>query len=209
MVDGIFKEREHAMEATYFHAHDAKLIDALRQNANLDGISGALAEKLAVDRPDLLQRVRELNVTAATAVAFLLMPLIQVAWADGAVNRRTRTAVLESARARGIAVDSIAYRQLVDWLDVPPPPILFNTALEVIACGIAVLTPQDRHDRVNMICEACSGIAGVSRSRLRQMLGMASGRSHAQAATLRTIAAALQKRPSSHTLSKNAHLSRE
>lgn len=89
MVDGIFKEREHAMEATYFRAHDAKLIDALRQKTNLDGISAALAEKLAVDRPDLLQGVRALGVTAPTAAAFLLMPLIQVAWADGAVSRRT------------------------------------------------------------------------------------------------------------------------
>src|SRR4051794_5352375 len=98
MVDGIFKEREHAMEATYFHAHDAKLIDALRQKSNLDGISTALAKKLAIDRPDLLQRVREFGVTALTAAAFLLMPLIEVAWADGSVNRWTRAAVLESAR---------------------------------------------------------------------------------------------------------------
>src|SRR5438128_11845121 len=87
MVDGIFQEREHAMEVMYFRAHDAKLLDALRQKANLDAISTALAEKLASDRPDLLQRVRSLGITAPRAAAFLLMPLIQVAWIDGAPNR--------------------------------------------------------------------------------------------------------------------------
>jgi hypothetical protein len=195
MVDGIFKEREHAMEATYFHAHDAKLIDALRQKSNLDGISTALAKKLAIDRPDLLQRVREFGVTALTAAAFLLMPLIEVAWADGSVNRWTRAAVLESARAGGIPVDSPAYRQLLDWLEVRPANIVFATALEIIACGIAVLKPQDRTDRINSICDACSGVAAASRSRLRQILGLASRTSKAEAATLCTIAAALKGRP--------------
>ena len=185
------------MEAMYFRAHDAKLLDALRQKANLDAISTALAEKLASDRPDLLQRVRSLGITVPRAAAFLLMPLIQVAWVDGTPNRRTRNAVLERSRAEGIPVGSPADRQLLDWLQDRPPNVLFETALDVIACGIAVLKPRDRNDRILRICEACEGIAGASRSRLLKMLGLASGTSASQAATLCAIAAALHGRRSS------------
>ena len=81
MEQDIFKERERALEAVYFHDQDAKLIEKLRESDRLAEIAVALAEKLQVDNPELLRRVMELGVTLATAPAFLLAPLVQVAWA--------------------------------------------------------------------------------------------------------------------------------
>ena len=97
MEKDIFKERERALEAVYFHDQDTKLIEKLRESARLEEIAKALAEKLQVDNPELLHRVMELGVTLDTAPAFLLAPLVQVAWAEGEVTEREYQTVLRFA----------------------------------------------------------------------------------------------------------------
>jgi len=58
MNKGPLSDREQAMEANYFRQQDALLIEKLRQQASLDEIASAVADKLKVDNPDLLTRVR-------------------------------------------------------------------------------------------------------------------------------------------------------
>ena len=81
-----FKERGRGMEEAYFRQQDAKLIERLHQEAKLEEIAIALAEKLQVDNPDLLRRVTELGVTVDSALPFFLAPLVHVAWAEGTVT---------------------------------------------------------------------------------------------------------------------------
>jgi len=61
MENELFKDRGHANEAAYFRQQDAKLIETLRERAPLDQIAAALGEKLQVENPDLLERVRKLE----------------------------------------------------------------------------------------------------------------------------------------------------
>jgi tellurite resistance protein len=98
----MFKERGQSFEDEYFRKHDAKLIEKLRERARLEEVAEAVAVKLQVDNPELLERIMALGVTLDTAPAFLLAPLVQVAWAGGAVTNREREAVLRVATARGV-----------------------------------------------------------------------------------------------------------
>src|SRR4051812_32143369 len=98
----LFGDRERAMEDSYFRQHDAKLVERLRQESTLDDIARALADKLQVDNQDLLSRARQAGVTAETASAFFLSPLVQVAWAEGSVSSQEHETVLRIARERGI-----------------------------------------------------------------------------------------------------------
>src|ERR1700752_2025117 len=88
-----FKERERALEEGYFRAQDAKLIERLREDARLEEIVLALAENLQVENPGLLRQVIALGVRLDTGPAFLLAPLVQVAWAAGKVTDRERETV--------------------------------------------------------------------------------------------------------------------
>jgi hypothetical protein len=112
MDKDIFKERERSFEEEYFRRHDAKLIEKLRERAKLDEIVEALAVKLQIDDPVLLRRIIALGVTLDTGAAFLLAPLVQVAWAEGAVTDREREKVLHIATERGVATSSPAYTLL-------------------------------------------------------------------------------------------------
>src|SRR5262245_50423227 len=81
MSEDVFKERGRSFEEEYFRKHEAKLIAKLRERGRLEEISEALAMKLQIDSPDLLSRIMALGVTVETGPAFLLAPLVQVAWA--------------------------------------------------------------------------------------------------------------------------------
>ena len=144
MTDRIFGDREKAMEDTYFRNEDARLLDKLRKKASLDEIGLALGQKLEVDQPDLLLRVRQCGVTLETAAALMLAPLVQVAWAEGSVTKAEHDAVLRISRGRGVAPGSPSYAQLEEWLKERPSDELFDTAVEVIKAGFSVLPPEER-----------------------------------------------------------------
>jgi hypothetical protein len=190
-----FKERERALEEGYFRAQDAKLLERLREDARLEEIVLALAEQLQVDNPELLRRVIGLGVRLDTGPAFLLAPLVQVAWAEGQVTDRERDTVLRLAAARGVEPGSPAHTQLLKWLQERPADELFDTAMEVIRSGLALLPPEQREERLKHIVQACQEVAEASGG-LAKVLGLGSGVSGEEEALLEAIATRLrQSRP--------------
>jgi hypothetical protein len=187
----IFKERGRGQEAAYFRNQDAQLIEKLRGSARLEEIAVALAEKLQVDNPELLRRVMDLGVTLDTAPAFLLAPLVQVAWAEGEVTEREHKTVLRLAGARGVEESSPAHAQLLEWLRERPPDALFDTATEVIKVGLSVLPPGEREERIKRIVQACHEVAEASGG-LARVLGLGSGVSGEEESLLDAITTALR-----------------
>src|SRR6478609_868272 len=102
MAKDMFRDRERAEEAAYFHQQDARLIEKLRHKAQFSEVAHALADKLHEDEPALLERIQKLGVTLDTGSAFILAPLVEVAWADGSVSHAERDAILQIARQRGV-----------------------------------------------------------------------------------------------------------
>jgi hypothetical protein len=186
MQDRIFGDREKAMEEAFFRHQDAKLIETLRQKAHLDEIALALGEKLQIDNPDLLVRVRAAGVSLDTAPALFLAPLVQVAWAGNSVTKPEHDAVLRLARDRGMDPISPAYAQLEQWLKERPDDALFQTAVEVIKYGFSVLPNDEKDERIRRLVDACHDVAEASGSTLGWILGLKDV-SNREAATLDDI----------------------
>ena len=159
MTRDIFRERERGEEDAYFHQQDAKLIAKLRQKAQLSEIAHALAEKLHTDEPELLERIRQLGVTLNTGSAFILAPLVEVAWVDGDVSHAERDTILHIAQQRGVEPGSADYHQLLDWLAHRPSDEVFRTALEAIRIGLSVLPPDEAEQRIATMIKACADVA--------------------------------------------------
>jgi hypothetical protein len=187
MEKGFLGDREKAMEADYFRKENEKLLEKLRQDAKLDDIAIALAEKLQLDNQELLGRVRELGITLETAAALFVTPLVQVAWAEGSVGARERETVLRLARQRDVEADTPAYAQLVEWLRVRPSDALFDVGLEVLKYGFAVLPPTEREERVRRVVDACHDVAAASGTELARLVGLGDGVSSAEAHLLDEI----------------------
>jgi hypothetical protein len=187
------KERGRSLEEEYIRKEEAKLVEKLRERARLDEIASALAQKLEVDNPDLLRRIMALGVTLDTGAAFLLAPLAQVAWAEGSVTERERDNVLRLASGRGLESGSAAHAALQEWLRVRPSNEFFDTAVEAIKAGLAVLSPEERAERVKGIVDACRQVAGASGG-LSKMLGLGTGISGEEESLLDSIASTLRAR---------------
>lgn len=196
MSKGFMDDREKAFENSYFRQQDAKLIKRLRMGAGLDEIAVALAEKLEVDDPTLLARARGVGITAETAPAFFLAPLVQVAWAEDKVGRHERDVVLRIARERGIAMDSPSYAQLVAWLDQRPPDDLFEAALDVLKTGFAVLPQAEREERIERIVHSCREVAADpgAGAGFVQLLGLGDSISGSEGSNIQMIADRLRGR---------------
>ena len=159
MTKDMFRDRERGEEQAYFRQQDAKLIAKMRQKAQLNEIAHALAEKLHADEPALLERIQKLGVTLDTGSAFILAPLVEVAWADGDVSDAERDTILHIAKQRGVEPGSADYRQLLDWLAHRPSDEVFRTALEAIRVGLSILPPDESEQRIATIIKACEEVA--------------------------------------------------
>ena len=159
MAKDMLRDRERGEEQAYFRQQDARLIAKLRQKAQLSEIAHALAEKLRVDEPELLERIQKLGVTLDTGSAFILAPLVEVAWVDGDVSDAERDAILHIATQRGVSPGSADYRQLLDWLAHRPSDEVFRAALEAIRIGLSVLPPDESEQRIASIIKACEDVA--------------------------------------------------
>ncbi len=188
----VLKDRGRGEEADYFRKQDQKLLQKMRERAALEDVAGALADKLRVDDAELLKRVIDLGLTRDTGAAILLVPLVQVAWAEGSVSPKEREVVFEIAASRGIEAGSAAHQQLTSWLEKRPSDALFETALEVMKSGIAVLPDDEREERVRDIVGACTRVAEASGGGLGKILGIKTGVVGQESAVLDAIGAKLR-----------------
>jgi tellurite resistance protein len=188
----LLRERERGEEADYFRKQDAKLLEKMRERAQLGEIAQALAAKLRIDDAELLRRVRELGLTQETGAAILLAPLIQVAWAEGEVSEAEHDVVLELAASRGIEPGTPAHGKLLEWLRERPSNTVFETAMEVMKVGFSVLPPAERDESIQGLVDACRRVATASGGGLTRLIGIGDGVSRDESEVLDAITTKLR-----------------
>jgi hypothetical protein len=193
MDKGILSDREKAMEANYFRQQDARLLERLRNANKFDAMAEALRDGLQVDNPELLARARSLGIDADTASAFLCMPLVQVAWAEGSVSRKERDVVMRIAHEQGVEDGSPGHAKLDEWLRERPSDAMFDTAIEVLKFGLDVFPPAEREERVKRLLDACHDVAAVSGSEIARQLGLGDGVSKSEANILGLLGTRLRR----------------
>lgn len=188
----LLKAKERGEEAQYFRRLDEELLRKLRERARLDEMTALLAEKLQVEDPVLLQQVVAQGVSLETGPAFLLAPLVQIAWAEGKVTAEEREVILAMARERGIEAGSPAHTRLLEWLAHRPSDLLFETSASCIRHGLALLPEPERQERIRQVVAACRRVAAVSGGgKLARFLGLAHAVEQREEVVLAAITARL------------------
>jgi tellurite resistance protein len=152
-----FADRRRGLEAEYFHKHEQQLIEKLRQRHQLSQVTGIADE-------DLLRDLDELGYTRETVMLLYIMPLVEVAWAEGDVAEEEERLILESARLRGIDETSAAYRELTKRLKHRPPEEFFEKTLRLIRTVLQTLPAEEREHETEDIIAYCVRIAKASHS---------------------------------------------
>jgi hypothetical protein len=168
MVDDSLRERGRSLEEEYFRKKNQELIDKMRRAADAEAARKDLSAKTGLQDPALLHEIEALGFTADTVSLLPIVPVLQVAWAEGGVSEEERTLVLQLARARGIAEGSAADRQLSGWLARRPDPQVFERAGRLLRAMLAAggqaegaLTADDLVKYCEDVAAASGGIFGM------------------------------------------------
>jgi len=165
----IFGDRRKALEDSFFRERDQLLLEKLRielealeENRHLAHVSGILDEKV-------LAKLVKAGVRGETLAAVTLIPLVEVAWADGAVSDDERAAVLKAAAENGVNEGSAAHELLRHWLkDRPDVRIIaawkeYVGALAKVMPADAMLVLRERLiGRCRKVAEATGWLMGIA-----------------------------------------------
>ena len=168
MAEDPISDRRRSHEEEYFQKKDRELVEKMRQQAKAQEQLRELGEQVGVTDPEVSRELAELGFTVETVKLLPLIPVLEMAWAEGGVTTRERKMVVDVARARGIAEGSAADRQLSEWLDRQPPDSLYRRAGRLIGAlfaseGRFEFTPDDLLKHCEAIAEASGGIFGIGR----------------------------------------------
>jgi hypothetical protein len=154
------------LNAAFFGRDEEEVGKALRERE--EAVLRDLAEASGIEDEWILVRLSELGIRADTLAALTLVPLVEVAWADGRMDPRERSAILDGAAATGIAPDSWSYRLFEMWTRDLPAPELLEVWEEFVGALAAKLGDAERRafrrkllGRAREVAEAAAGVLGM------------------------------------------------
>jgi hypothetical protein len=155
-------DRRRQEEEQYFRKQEEVLIERLRQRVREDASRRDMAERTGVADEDILRDLEALGYTPETVMLVHLVPLLEVAWAEGQVSDRERALINEAARAHGVKPDSAADQQLGTWLATRPSPEFFDKTLKVIGAMLQAAPTKEREAAGQNLLAYSTAIASAS-----------------------------------------------
>ena len=163
----VLDERRKALEDQFFQKENAKYLERIRQQQQKHDAKKALEEVSGITDDGLLEVLVATGISADTLTAVSLVPLVEVAWADGKVQDNERNAIMKAAEHKGIATGSGPHELLADWLTHKPQPELMATWKAYVKELLQELSDQQRiilaHQvtgRAKAVAEAAGGLLG-------------------------------------------------
>jgi hypothetical protein len=158
----IFEEIGRGREEAYFRQKETELIENLRRKFHEEQDRARLANEVSLHDEQILRAFEDLGFTRETVTILHLVPLVQVAWSDGAVSESERSKIHDIAALRGILPGSPGYVLLEKLLHTRPPERAFDVCWRVIKAMLAAW-PEDRRHTLEVSLPAYAGeVARVS-----------------------------------------------
>jgi hypothetical protein len=151
-----------AREEEYFRRKDRELVERMRQAEAARQTRQELETRSGIHDPALLQELEELGFTPDTVSLLPLVPIVQVAWAEGGVSGEERLLIERFARERGIEPDTPAGNQLAAWLKTEPSEEVFARATRLIRAMLDDQSGAQQDLQIGDLIHHCEEIAAAS-----------------------------------------------
>ena len=161
----------------------------MRQAAAVDRTKSEMTAKTGLSDPALLAELDALGFTPDTISVLPLVPIVEMAWAEGGITPAERALLVAFARERGIVEGSPADRQLANWMAHQPSPEVFARATRLIRAMLDTGSPATGSLSADELIHYSENIAAASGG----ILGIGKISSE-ERATLAKIVAALKAR---------------
>ncbi|HEY6175485.1 MAG TPA: hypothetical protein VIX73_13600 [Kofleriaceae bacterium] len=125
MSEVTLEERGRALENQFYEKENQEKLTAMKHKLDAQRTKDELRKASGMSDEAVLDQLVTLGLRGNTIAALSLVPLIQVAWADGAIQDNERTAILQGAHGKGLEQGSDGYELLQSWLKRQPGDELF------------------------------------------------------------------------------------
>jgi hypothetical protein len=163
------KAKARALEDSFFANENAKLLKELREATIREEKRKEFREYLNIESDEIIDALVDLEVEPETLIAFFLVPLVEVAWADGEIQPKERDAIIKAAIERGVEDGSPTCTLLRNWLQTKPDVMLLKAWKGYIEELKGSLGQRSREHlksgtmgRARAIAEAAGGFLGVA-----------------------------------------------
>lgn len=147
------------LENLFFYAENRILVDELKRLRREEESIEALAGASNVADREVLSSLVKLDVRPETVAALCLVPVVEVAWADGAIDAREIEAFIKGAEKTG---DRASVRILHEWLRKKPDASLLTAWKEYVK-GLCSVMDATAHARLcDDIIEHATAVARAS-----------------------------------------------
>jgi hypothetical protein len=147
----------------------------MRERERKESRKKALMEVSGIADERVLDQLVAHDIHTETLAAFSLVPLIEVAWADGEIQKEEQSILLQAIREAGIPEDGVAYRLMKEWLTRRPEPKLMILWRDYARALMEVLSPEAGEKVKAMILgharavgDAAGGFLGFGRTSPRE-----------------------------------------
>jgi len=168
MADDVLGDRRKALEDEFFRRQDAALLEKQRSKEQKEAARAALAAASRVTDAHLLDQLVSFGITPDTLTALSLVPLVEVAWADGKVDPAERQTIMAAAEAMGLQNGGTGYRLIENALSMRPAARLREMWEQYIRAMCKSMSAEERAglknellQRARQVAEAAGGFLGV------------------------------------------------
>jgi uncharacterized membrane protein YebE (DUF533 family) len=165
----VFGDRRKALEDSFFHERDQLLLEKLRLELETMEAHKHLAHVSGIVDQQVLLNLVKAGVRAETLAAITLIPLVEVAWADGAVADDERAAVLKGAAENGVTPGTAAHGLLEHWLRQRPDMRIIAAWKEYVHTLAKTMPPEavatmrdTMIQRARRVAEAAGGFLNIT-----------------------------------------------
>ena len=165
----IDKHRQDLHDA-FFQERDQELLDFLRFESETaeEQEREQLQTMAGISDPLVLDALDRVGVTSSSMTAFMLLPLVRLAWADSKIQNSEFDSLLKAATDDGIAYGTPAYRLLNRWLEERPTEKMLDAWWKYAQALARELDEKSLEEfrkatlgRARRLAEASGGILGL------------------------------------------------
>ena len=164
------EERGRALENQFYEKENKEKLAAMKTKMDAQRSRDDLRKASGMTDDAVLDKLVELGMRANTIAALSLVPLIEVAWADGEIQDNERTAILQGAHGKGLEQGTDGYELLQTWLKSRPDSALFDAWSSYIKALAGQLNDEQNRLLKNqivgfakMVAASAGGFLGIGK----------------------------------------------
>ncbi len=166
MSDEVLGDRGKALEEMFFAEESENLRKTLQEKEEVRDKKETLSAASGITDDAVLEQLVALDISSDTLAALSLVPLIEVAWADGTMDDSERSAILSAAEDSGISDESAAL--LDGWLVTQPGSEVLSVWKDYVSALTSTMDTaardkleQELLGRARTVAKSAGGFLGI------------------------------------------------